>query len=135
MAQPVFEKIPLPFKTQRARRPSFPIPDAFGGIRFRWKAENHVDMIGHDNGGMNPPNAGLNPMAHGLQKSLGGFLVGKWSRLAVLGAAGDEKYGAIDIDPERKIVRERFAACIHIKRIGRIVCAVEIILSETALRA
>ena len=135
MAQPVFEKIPLPFKTQRARRPSFPIPDSFGGIRFRWKAENHVDMIGHDGGGVNPPNAGLNSMANGLQKSLGGFLAGKWLQLAVPGTAGDEKYGAIDIDPQRKIVGKRFAACIHVKRIGRIVCAGEIILPETALRA
>ncbi len=135
MAQPVFEKVPLPFETQRAGGPSFPIPDAFGDIRFRWKAENHVNMIGHDGGGVNPPNAGLNPMADGLQKSGCGFLAGKWLQLAVLGAAGDEKYGAIDIDPQREVVGERFAACIYVKRIGRIVCAGEIILPETALRA
>jgi hypothetical protein len=100
MPQPVFEKIPLPFETQCARRPSFPISDALGHIRFRWKGENHVDMIGHDGGSVNPPSAFLNPMAHGLQKSHGGFLAGEWLQLAVLGAAGDEKNGALDIDPE-----------------------------------
>jgi len=135
LAKSVLEKIPLPLETQGSRRPSFPIPDAFGDIRFRWKAKNHVNMIGHDGGGMNPPNAGLNSMADGLQKSGCGFLAGEWLRIAVLGAAGDEKYGAVDIYPERKIVRERFAAGIHVKRIGRIVCAGEIILPETALRA
>jgi len=135
LAQSVFEKIPLPFETQGSRRPSFPIPDAFGDIRFRWKAKNHVDMIGHDGGGMNPPSAGLNPMANGLQKSLGGYIAGKWLQLAVLCAAGNEKYGAIDIYPERKIVGKRFAADLHEKMIGRIGRAGEIILSGTALRA
>ena len=120
MAKSVFEKISLPFETQRAGGPSFPIPDAFGDIRFRWKAENHVDMVRHDGGGMNPPNAGLNSMAHGFQKSGCGFFAGKWFQLAVLGTAGDKKHSAVKIDPDRKIVGERFAACMHEKMIGEI---------------
>ena len=44
-------------------------------------------------------------------------------------------HGTIDIDPERKIVGERFAADLHEKMIGRIRRGEEIFLPETALRA
>jgi len=135
MAKSVLEKIPLPIETQRARRPSFPITDALGHIRLRWKPQNQVNMVRHDGGGMDPPNAGLNPMADRFQKSSCDFLAGKWSQRAILGAAGDEKHGTIDIDPERKIVGERFAADLHEKMIGRIGRGGEIFLPETALRA
>ena len=135
MAKSVLEKIPLPIETQRARRPSFPIPDAFDHIRLRWKPKNQVNMVRHDGGGMDPPNAGLNPMADRFQKSVGGFRVEKWRQHAILGAAGDEKHGTIDIDPERKIVGERFAAGLHEKMIGIIGRGGEFFLPETALRA
>jgi hypothetical protein len=74
-------------------------------------------------------------MADRFQKSSCDFLAGKRPRLALLGAASDEKNGTIDIDPERKIVGERFAADLHEKMIGRIGRGGEIFLPETALRA
>jgi hypothetical protein len=135
MAKSVLEKIPLPIETQGSCRPSFPIPDALGRIRLRWKSKNHVDMVWHNGGRMTPPNAGLNPIADRFQKSVGGFGVGKWRQRAILGAAGDEKYGTVDIDPERKIVGERFAADLHEKMIRGFECGWEIFLPETALRA
>jgi hypothetical protein len=69
-----------------------------------------MDMVWHNGRRMNPPNAGLNPITDRFQKSVGGFMVGKWLQCALLGAAGDEKHGTIDIDPERKIMGKRFAA-------------------------
>jgi hypothetical protein len=135
MAKSVLEKIPLPLETQHARRPSFPIPDALGHIRLRWKPKNQVNMVRHDGGGMDPPNAGLNPMADRFQKSSCDFLAGKRPRLALLGTACDEKYGTLKIDPDRKIVGERFAACLHLKTMLKIRGGREFFLPETALRA
>jgi hypothetical protein len=135
MAKSVLEKSPLPLETQHARRPSFPIPDAFGHISLRWKPKNQVNMVRHNGRRMDPPNVSLNTMADGFQKSGCGFLAVKRPRLALLGAAGDEKYGTINIDPERKIMGKRFAAGLHEKMIGRIGRGGEIFLPETALRA
>ncbi len=105
MAKSVFEKISLPVEPMGACGPSFPIPDAFGHIRFRRKSQNKVNMVGHDHGGMDIPNADLHPVMDRFQKSLGGFRAGKWTQRALLDATGDKKHGPVNINPQRKFVR------------------------------
>jgi len=104
MAKSVFEKISLPLEPVGACCPSFPIPDALGHIRFRGKSQNKVDMVGHDDGGMDKPDANLHSVTGRFQKSGCGFRAGKWTQRAILGATGDEKRGPVNINPQRKFV-------------------------------
>jgi len=62
VAQPVLEIIPLPITTEDSRCPSFPVPYTFSHIRFRRKSKNKMNMVGHDAGGMDPPNPGGYPI-------------------------------------------------------------------------
>lgn len=116
-AQAVLEKIPLPIESQRPRGPSFPVPHAFGRIRFWRKSENQMDMVGHDLGGMDPPNSGLHAMEDRVSNSPRRIRRGKRPKAPILRATGNEKHGTLDIDPQRKIMRQRFAADFHGKRI------------------
>ena len=104
MAKSVFEKISLPVEPMGACGPSFPISDALGRIRFRGKSQNKVDMVGHDDGGMDIPNADLHPVTDRFQKSGCSFRAGKWTQRAILGATGNEKRGPVNIDPQREFV-------------------------------
>jgi hypothetical protein len=76
MAKSVFKKISLPVEPVGACCPSFPIPDALGHIRFRVKSQNKVDMVGHDDGGMDKLDANLHPVTERFQKSGCSFRAG-----------------------------------------------------------
>ena len=104
MAKSVFKKISLPVEPVGACCPSFPIPDALGNIPFRRKSQNKVDMVGHDDGGMDKPDANLHPVFNRFQKSVGGFRPGKWRQRTILGTAGYKKRGPVNINPQRKFV-------------------------------
>ncbi len=119
MAQPVLEKISLPLETKSARCPAFPVPNAYFQIRFRQTSKNKMNMVRHDTGGMNPPNAVPYSMPDRISKPESRFLHGRWLQLAILGTTSNEKHGLVDIDPERKIVGQGFATGIHQKNIRR----------------
>ena len=104
VSQSMFKKIPLPIESMCACCPPFPVPDTFDQIRFRRKPEHKVDMIGHNGGGMDPPNTGLHTMADRIPNAARCFMRGKRLLRTVLGAARDEKHRTMEIDPRGKIV-------------------------------
>jgi hypothetical protein len=113
VAKSMLKKIPLPIESKSAGRPSFPIADTFGCIVLGRKAEHEVNMIWHNGGGMDPPNAGLHTMKDRFPHSAGCIWRGKRLKPPILSATGYEKHSARDIYPRRKIVGQGLAAGNH----------------------
>ena len=105
MSQPVLEEIPLPDNASFLGRPFLPFADDGFERLARWRKRNQrVNMIGHEEEKIRPPQKFFLPVTNGLEEVCGNVRYCELILEAFRAVDGDEIDFLLGINPQRDFV-------------------------------
>ncbi len=107
----MIEPVTLPFDAALTTRPLLPVSYDLCNPAIRRERQERVNMVRHQKKQTRPPNTGSVSMLDGFENLPSDQLVTQRVAASQTTVQGHEVDLARRIDPQRRIVRERFASC------------------------
>jgi len=120
LSQPMLKEIPLPANAESFCRPFLPFADdMFDRFARRRKRNQGMEMVGHQQKNMRPPQSLILPVTDGFKERRRSFFDGQLVGSAQFTIDGDKINLPLRINPQRDCVRQGFSAGnVHGESIG-----------------